>query len=195
MSNQNVWDDVDVFGVDVTIKKNVGNGYISSWENFLIVVSWLALLAGIILIITTLQEEGDKFNRIIFLVGYLFIWGFTYGKMVLMGETKKFRQYIRIYFFASFAFALGLIFYDESGWWSWLGFAFFCLSILCFYIARKHWTDHKELINASSWEHIGNGQKFLIIIQNDFDVMLYELKDKIYKWEYDEIAQIRKSRI
>lgn len=211
MSNQNVWDDVDIFGVRIfepdpslTIKKNVGTEYSSSWGLYLTFILLLAMFIGIAIIATPeylfkvskpMEMSGRDevgFFRITFLIGYLLIYGCTYGKMKFTGETEQFWQYSRTYFFASFVFALGLMFFYKSGWWFWLSFIFFGFGILCFLIAAVSWSEHKKLVYQFAWENLGDGQKFLII-QNGHDVMLYELKDKINKFEYEKIVQQKKT--
>ncbi|PKL46522.1 MAG: hypothetical protein CVV39_07120 [Planctomycetes bacterium HGW-Planctomycetes-1] len=213
MSNQNVWDDVDIFGVRIfepnpslTIKKNVGTGYISSWKFYLTFILLLAMFISMAIIampeyffkvskpmgMSGRDEVG--FFRITFLIGYLLIYGCTYGKMKFTGETEQFWQYTRTYFFTSFVFALALIFFCKSGWWFWLSFIFFCFGILCFFIAAVSWSKHKKLVYQFAWENLGDGQKFLII-QKGHDVMLYELKDKINEVEYEKIVQQKKTLI
>jgi hypothetical protein len=214
MSNQNVWNDVDIFGMRIfepdpslTIKKNVGTEYfISSWKTNLTFILLFISFSSILIIampeyffeVSKPMEMSGRdevgFFRIIFLIGYLLIYGCTYGKMKFTGETEQFWHYTIVYFFAMLMFALGLIFCYESGWWRWLSFIFFGFGILCFLMAAGFWSGHKKLVYQFAWEDLGNGQKFLII-QNGHDVMLYELKDKINEVEYEKIVQQKKTLI
>lgn len=228
MSNQNVWDDVDIFGgrifepsPSLTIKKNVGTEYIGSWKFYLTLILLLVMFISIAII--AMPENfckvskppmeliaryevgaGPSFLGITFVIGYLLIYGCTYGKMKFTGETEHFWRYTRVYFFTSFIIALAFIFFCKSrwwsefplffcksGWWPWLSLVFFGFGILCFLISVVSWSKHKKLVYQSAWEHFGNGQKFLII-QKRHDVMLYELKDKINEVEYEKIVQQKK---
>jgi MFS family permease len=204
MSNQNAWDNVG-FGIydnSLTIKKNVGHES-SSWEQFLTIMS---VLAGILalgtlsvfhfLLLPTEPLKKDLGMAFWLPIVSLLVYGGSYGKMTFTGETKKFWQYTRLYFFAIFAFGIGLLFFYRfpiSGWWFWLSFIFFGLGVACFYISGVRWFEHKDLVYQFNWKYLGDGQKFLII-QNGTDVMLYELKDKINKFEYEKIIQQRKTQ-
>jgi hypothetical protein len=207
MSNQNVWDNVDIFGVRIfepdpclVVKKNIGTGYFGSFGTFLTAISFLVMFFGIVIIAIMPEsyfkvpkpdefaDQEDGTFRIIYLIGYLFIYGYTCGKMSFTGETEQFWHYSRTYCFTNFVFALGLIFFYKSGWWPWLSLIFFGFGIFCFLIAASFWSAHKKLVYQFAWENLGDGQKFLII-QKGHDVMLYELKDKINEVEYEKIVQ------
>jgi hypothetical protein len=210
MINQNVWGNVDIldcglFGLprSLTIKKNVGGDSGNEWVNLLTVAT---MLVGIGLMLSIpenrIQEYPDteddlifstvnavRFWLSIFPIVYCLVYAGTYGKMTFTGETKRFLQYTRAYSFAGFVFGLGVMFlYRSSGWWFWLSFIFFGLGAVGFWIAGIHWSEHKNLVYQFNWKDLGDGQKFLII-QNGINVMLYELKDEINKFEYEKIVQ------